>query len=215
MSDYMSNREVYFTSSGSIEGSSRFALADWQDYNLSECGKEQMELAGKVIDSRRLRIGAIACSPIAQHQQSAQIIASEIGLHGPIKTHSELHDRRGSGLLPQYLDSPEELSREVERSLGIESPGTFARRVFSANLILDRLAATLDGEGVLVVGHPSIYQMSWVLKKSANPASIASMPIPLVGAIDSYPVSGTLNLSHTAPRLRGGVHFADDSVMQT
>lgn len=121
------------------------------DTPLAEEGLEQARVTGQ--DLKSYNVTAIACSPFLRAQQTAEIIAGEIGLGiQDITIIDELHERRMGELEggPKRHQTP--FFYENDTEFGFESQSDLITRVSTALEKVKQIAAVTAGTTV-VVGH--------------------------------------------------------------
>jgi probable phosphoglycerate mutase len=118
---------------------------------LAEEGLEQARITGQ--DLKAMNVSTILCSPLIRAQQTAEIIAGEVGVPvNRIKIIEGLHERRMGELegKPKQYESSFFIRNDAE--LGFE---THAELIARCELALDKIRQALaqsDGS-VVVVGH--------------------------------------------------------------
>ena len=111
---------------------------------LTKAGKNQAMRAGKI--AKKLAIDCIVCSPLERTQQTARIIAKQIGYDtNNILTNQLLIERYFGSLEGQPWDP----FKDIESQHDIEQVDDLLKR---ANRVLDWLK-TIDASNILVVSH--------------------------------------------------------------
>lgn len=121
------------------------------DTPLAEEGLEQARLTGQ--DLRAQNVTHIVCSPFLRAQQTAEIIAGEVGvpLH-EISIIDELHERRMGGLEGKPKAHETEFFYKNDTDFGFESQVDLIARLQIALAKIRAIAEATDG-AVVVVGH--------------------------------------------------------------
>jgi len=139
--------QFIFVRHGESEANAQAALAD-ADSPLTELGKDQ---AHQTVDKiRESNITLIVCSPFLRAQQTAQIIAEELGIDShQTKTLDDLHERRFGDLenKPREHESTWYYTTDVPEA---ESRQAVLDRSVSA---LQQIKELAQHDTVLVVGH--------------------------------------------------------------
>ncbi|MGH7241447.1 MAG: histidine phosphatase family protein [Candidatus Saccharimonadales bacterium] len=118
---------------------------------LAEEGIEQARTTGQ--DLRSQNVTAIVCSPFIRAQQTAEIIAAELGIAvHDITVIDELHERRMGKLEGHPKQHPTEFFYENDTDLGFESQADLITRLQAALGKVKEIASNTTGSTV-VVGH--------------------------------------------------------------
>lgn len=158
--------KIIFVRHGESEANAALVVGG-PDSPLSEVGVEQARLTGMKLKDQG--IAQIISSPYLRAQQTAEIIAGELGIPvDHIKVVEELHERR-MGLLE---DKPKRHSTEYfvhnDMEHGFESHYEVIERVKTALRKIEQIAGGSDGT-TLVVGHAtSGYFLQQVAKGKAQ-----------------------------------------------
>lgn len=121
------------------------------DTPLAEEGLEQARVTGQ--DLKNHNVTAIVCSPFLRAQQTAEIIAGEVGLGvHDITIIDELHERRMGELEGGPKNHETFFFYQNDTDFGFESQADLIARVSTALKEVKQFAAKTDGTTV-VVGH--------------------------------------------------------------
>jgi len=140
----------YFVRHGQSEANEARIIAD-STPKLTELGREQARLTALTLKDKN--ITKILASPYIRAQQTAEIIAGELGIKlEDIETVQELRER-GVGECegkPKDMESEKYITLDTER--GFESQADLIARLLVAIEIIKNACETTEGD-VLVVGH--------------------------------------------------------------
>ena len=118
---------------------------------LAEEGLEQARLTGQ--DLRAENVTHVVCSPFLRAQQTAEIIAGEVGVPlAEISIINELHERRMGELEGKPKEQPTEFFYKNDADFGFESQADLIARLQIALAKVRQLAAESAGS-IVVVGH--------------------------------------------------------------
>jgi uncharacterized phosphatase len=121
------------------------------DTPLAEEGLEQARVTGR--DLRNQNVTAIVCSPFIRAQQTAEVIAGELGVSlDSIVIVDELHERRLGELEGQPKAHDNAFFAENDTSLGFESQAELISRLEVALDKVKKIAMETPGTTV-IVGH--------------------------------------------------------------
>ncbi len=139
--------DLYLVRHGETEWNRQRRIQGLTDIPLNDAGREQARMTGMLL-TRRL-ISRVVASPLGRARETAEIIATQLGLGDP-----ELHDafvERNYGAA-EGLDFHE---IDVRYPPGVDVPGRESREDVAARVIpaLQALAAEHRGEAIVVVSH--------------------------------------------------------------
>lgn len=121
------------------------------DTPLAEEGLEQARITGQ--DLRNQNVTAIVCSPFLRAQQTAEIIAAEVGIPvHDITIVDELHERRMGELEGGPKNHETEFFYKNDTEFGFESQADLVARLKIALQKVKQIAQTSPGTTV-IVGH--------------------------------------------------------------
>ncbi|MCA9345987.1 histidine phosphatase family protein [Candidatus Saccharibacteria bacterium] len=142
--------KFYFVRHGQSEANAARLIAD-STPKLTKLGREQaIETANSLKD---IKITKILTSPLIRARQTAEIIASELGLHvGDIEVVDELTERSLGECegKPKDMESEKYITIDTER--GFEPQATLIKRLLVALEMIKKECNDASGN-VLVVGH--------------------------------------------------------------
>lgn len=139
--------DLYLVRHGETEWNRQRRIQGLTDIPLNATGREQARLTGMLLTRRP--ITRVVASPLSRARETAEIIATQLGLADP-----ELRDafvERDYGAA-EGLDFHE---IDVRYPPGVEVPGRESREDVAARVIpaLQALAAERPGEAIVVVSH--------------------------------------------------------------
>jgi len=150
-------KHIYFVRHGECELNLLKVFAGHSDSPLTELGREQAKLAATDIIAKGLRIDKIVSSTLRRADETAKIIANEIGYPTDSILPSDLFMERGFGVLEgtprsDFFDaySYEDID-DAPRAETIEQLHDRAAKAYN-------LVQALPEENILVVSHSAFYR---------------------------------------------------------
>lgn len=171
----MQMKHLYLLRHGQSEANAQQIVAGSHDSPLSELGRSQARLAGQNA-KRFFQIDLIVSSPMKRALETAQIIASSLGISTEsIVILNDLRERDLGTLeglsysaAPQYNGNFE----DAENAPGIEPIGALHHR---AALVLQQLRE-LPNQQILVVTHNGVGRMLRTIASGDKPLSLYDQP---------------------------------------
>jgi len=143
--------KFYFVRHGESEANASGIVAGASNPKLTLLGLDQARTAGEKLKDKN--VGLIICSPMLRAQQTAEIIAGELGIAiDRVKIVDELQER-GLGECngkPKDMDNDSYINLDSER--GFEPHEQLIARMSKALEIIDKTFKHSDGN-LLVIGH--------------------------------------------------------------
>lgn len=141
--------KFFFVRHGQSEGNAGGYIAT-PDTKLTDLGIEQARTTG--LELRNKGITKIVCSPMARAQQTAEVIAAELGIDlKHIEIIEELHERR----LGELEGNPREHEPEWYMTTEVVAPDAETRdeTIERLQICIKKLATLAEDETLLAVGH--------------------------------------------------------------
>ena len=147
---------------GESQGNRERVFTRSDDVPLTELGRRQARDAAERL-ATRFHARRIVSSPFRRAQDTAAIIAEVIGL--PVDVEPALRERHWGELVGRpYGEARRHPDYDPTRYWEWRPPGdgeTLAEVALRAGAVLDRIAATGDGEDVVVVSHGGVMHALW------------------------------------------------------
>jgi uncharacterized phosphatase len=142
--------KFYFVRHGQSEANAARLIAD-DTPKLTELGRQQaVETAKKLADKN---ISKILCSPLVRAKETAEIIATELGMNeSDIKVLLDLRERRVGECEGKPKDMESEMYITLDTERGFESQAALIERLLRALEDIKDTIKKTDG-AVIVVGH--------------------------------------------------------------
>ncbi|WP_309708490.1 histidine phosphatase family protein [Pseudolysinimonas sp.] len=139
--------DVYLVRHGETEWNRQRRIQGLTDIPLNATGREQARLTGLLLTRRP--ISRVVASPLGRARETAEIIATQIGLDAPQLREAFVERNYGAA---EGLDFHE---IDVRYPPGVDVPGRESREDVAARVIpaLQTLAAEHPGEAIVVVSH--------------------------------------------------------------
>lgn len=168
-------QHIYIVRHGQTMDNAHKVVTGSRETSLTELGKEQAALAGQ--QARGLNIGLIVCSPLKRAQNTAQIIAKQIGYpKDEIKIISELAERDLGELEGHSYAKNDRLNGNfpaVDHILGVEPLPHFYTRI---NHALREIMRFTSRGRILVVCHIGVGRMLRVVVEGEQPSDFYDQP---------------------------------------
>lgn len=142
--------KFYFVRHGQSEANAARLIAD-DTPKLTELGREQARVTALLLKDKN--ITKILASPLIRAQQTAEIIAGELGVKlEDIETVQELRERGVGECEGKPKDMESEMYVKLDTERGFEPQAVLIKRLKKALEIIKLASKTTEGN-VLVVGH--------------------------------------------------------------
>ncbi len=139
--------DLYLVRHGETEWNRQRRIQGLTDIPLNDTGREQARITGMLLTRRP--ISRVVASPLGRARETAEIIATQLGLDDPELREAFVERDYGSA---EGLDFHE---IDVRYPPGVDVPGRESREDVAARVIpaLQALAAQHPGEAIVVVSH--------------------------------------------------------------
>jgi uncharacterized phosphatase len=171
----MGMQHIYIVRHGQSQDNAHKIVSGTHETPLTQLGREQARTAGQY--ARGLSLDLIVASPLGRAQETAKIIADEIGYpHGDILTLSELSERDLGKLEgTSYAKNPRLNGNfpAVEHIFGVEKLTPFHNRVQHA---LRQILSQKKQQRILVICHVGVGRMLRTIIANHKPFAMYDEP---------------------------------------